>query len=153
VGAYLVAAVHLRALPAVGQRQGHEWAKRQLARAGIEFQALDNGLRAVGDPAAAHPICARLSAGHGRDLLRRMMAVMADPLTVADRRAGFDWAFSIAQLDISDTAVFDAPRRARAWFEAAITGHLDRGRPDKVALVVDRTVRSKGKNKTPGAHT
>jgi len=79
-----------------------------------------------------------------------MMAVMPDPLTVADRRAGFDWSFSIAQLEISDTAVFDAPRRARAWFEAAIGDHLDLGRPEQVSLVVDRTVVNRGKNKTPG---
>lgn len=136
--------------PLWANANGHEWAKRQLARAGIAFQALDNGLRGVDDPAAAHRICARLGAGHVRDLLRRMMAVMPDPLTVADRRAGFDWAFSIAQLELSDTAVFDAPRRARAWFEAAITAHLDLGRPEKVALVVDRKVRSRGKNQTPG---
>lgn len=129
---------------------GHEWAKRQLAKAGIGFEALDNGLRAVEDPAAAHRICARLGAGHVRDLLRRMMSVMPDPLTGEDRRAGFDWAFSIAQLEVSDTAVFDQPRRARAWFEAAIGDHLDLGRPERVALVVDRRVINRGPYKTPG---
>jgi hypothetical protein len=129
---------------------GHEWAKVQLARAGVGFQALDNGLRAVEDPVLAHRICARLGAGHVRDLLRRMMAVVPDPLTTADRRAGFDWAFSIAQLEISDTAVFDQPRRARAWFEAAIGCHLDLGRPEQVSLVVDRKVINRGRFKTPG---
>ena len=129
---------------------GHEWAKRQLSKAGIGFESLDNGLRAVEDPAAAHRICARLGAGHLRDLLRRMTAVMPDPLTVEDRRAGFEWSFSIAQLEVSDTAVFDQPRRARAWFEAAIAGHLDLGRPERVALVVDRRVLNRGKNRTPG---
>lgn len=129
---------------------GHEWAKRQLAKAGIGFEELDNGLRSVDDPAAAHRICARLGAGHVRDLLRRMMAVIPDPLTREDRRAGFDWAFSIAQLEVSDTAVFDQPRRARAWFEAAIGGHLDLGRPERVSLVVNRSVLSGPKNKTPG---
>jgi hypothetical protein len=129
---------------------GHEWAKAQLARAGIGFEALDNGLRAVDDPTAARRVCARLGAGHVRDLLGRMMAVVPNPLTVEDRRAGFDWAFSIAQLEISDTAVFDAPRRARAWFEAAIGAHLDLGRPERVSLVVDRKVLNRGKNKTPG---
>jgi hypothetical protein len=129
---------------------GHEWAKRQLAKAGIGFEALDNGLRSVQNPAAAHRICARLGAGHVRDLLHRMMAVMPDPLTVDDRRAGFDWALSIAQLEVSDTAVFDQPRRARAWFEAAIGDHLDLGRPERVALVVDRRVLNRGPNKTPG---
>lgn len=129
---------------------GHEWAKRQLAKAGIGFDALDNGLRAVEDPAAAHRVCARLGAGHVRDLLRRMTAVMPDPLTLDDRRTGFDWAFSIAQLEVSDTAVFDQPRRARAWFEAAIGCHLDLGRPEKVSLVVNRKVVSRGRFKTPG---
>lgn len=129
---------------------GHEWAKRQLAKAGVGFVALDNGLRAVDDPVAAHRICARLGAGHVRDLLARMMAVIPDPLTLEDRRHGFDRALSIAQLEISDTAVFDAPRRARAWFEAAIAGHLDLGRPEQVSLVVDRRIVNRGKNKTPG---
>ena len=45
---------------------GHEWAKCQLAKAGIGFEALDNGLRCVEDPAVAHRICARLGAGHLR---------------------------------------------------------------------------------------
>ncbi len=79
-----------------------------------------------------------------------MMAVVPDPLTVEDRRAGFDWRFSIAQLEVSDTAVFDAPRRARAWFEAAIGDHLDLGRPERVSLVVNRTVVNRGRFKTPG---
>src|SRR5207244_1764725 len=77
-------------------------------------------------------------------------AVMPDPLTIDDRRAGFEWSFSIAQLEVSDTAVFDQPRRARAWFEAAIGEHLDLGRPERVSLVVNRTVLSGAKNKTPG---
>ena len=67
-----------------------------------------------------------------------------------DRRAGFEWSFSIAQLEVSDTAVFDQPRRARAWFEAAIGDHLDLGRPERVSLLVDRTVVNRGRFKTPG---
>jgi hypothetical protein len=129
---------------------GHEWAKARLAKAGVGFEALDNGLRSVDDPTVARRICARLGSGHVRDLLRRMMAVMPDPLTVEDRRAGFDWRFSVAQLEVSDTAVFDAPRRARAWFEAAIGDHLDLGRPERVSLVVNRNVINRGKRKTPG---
>ncbi|HXY28016.1 MAG TPA: hypothetical protein VEH82_07015 [Acidimicrobiales bacterium] len=79
-----------------------------------------------------------------------MLAVVPDPLCAADRSAGFDWSFSIAQLEVSDTAVFDQPRRARAWFEAAIRDHLDLGRPERVSLLVDRTVLNRGPRKTPG---
>jgi hypothetical protein len=128
---------------------GNEWAKRQLANAGIGFGALDNGLRAVEDPTAAHRVWARQGAGRVRDLLRRMTAVIPDPLTTEDRRAGFDWRFSIAQLEVSDTAVFDHPRRAPGLVRAAISSHLDLGRPERVSLVVDRTVVNRGRHKTP----
>ena len=42
---------------------GHEWAKRQAAKAGIGFTALDNAFAAVDDPAALQAICDRLGAG------------------------------------------------------------------------------------------
>ena len=41
---------------------GHEWAKRQLAAAGIGFTALDNGLGDVDDHATAEGVCDRLGA-------------------------------------------------------------------------------------------
>ena len=78
------------------------------------------------------------------------MAVVPDPLGVNDRGAGFEWSFSIAQLEVSDTAAFDQPRRARAWFEAAIGDHLDLGRPERVSLLVDRRVVNRGKKREPG---
>jgi hypothetical protein len=126
---------------------GHQWLKRQLAAAGVEFQALDNGLRSVGDASLAHRMAARLSAGHLRSAIDRWLGWIPSPLIPADR---VRYEFSVRQLEISDTAVFDAPRRGRAWFEAAIRDHLDLGRPEQVALVVDRHVRSRGKKPTPG---
>jgi hypothetical protein len=39
---------------------GHEWAKRQAAKRGIAFEALDNGFRAVEDAAALQAICQTL---------------------------------------------------------------------------------------------
>ncbi|HXZ78226.1 MAG TPA: hypothetical protein VEH31_46140, partial [Streptosporangiaceae bacterium] len=42
---------------------GHEWAKRQAARAGIAFTELSNGFAACGDPAALQQICNRLQPG------------------------------------------------------------------------------------------
>jgi hypothetical protein len=129
---------------------GHEWLKAQLDKAGVGYEALDNGLRSVEHPALARRLAVSLSAGHLRSAIDRWLSWLPSPLIPADRRAGFSYDFSIRQLEISDTAVFDAPRRGRAWFEAAIRDHLDLGRPEQVALVVDRTVRSRGKHPTPG---
>jgi hypothetical protein len=42
---------------------GHEWVKRQAARAGIGFTALTDGFAACDDPAALQAICDRLGPG------------------------------------------------------------------------------------------
>src|SRR6266540_516347 len=42
---------------------GHEWVKRQAARAGMGFTALSNGFAACDDPAALQEICDRLQPG------------------------------------------------------------------------------------------
>ncbi|MGH2733965.1 MAG: hypothetical protein ACRDKZ_00170 [Actinomycetota bacterium] len=130
---------------------GNEWAKRELARAGIAFTELDNGLRDVADPRAARRVCARLGSGHLRGLIDRWLPSLPSPLTRADQRAGFTWSFSVRQLEIADTAVFDRPAAGRAWFEAAIRDHLDLGRPDRVKIVFDRKIFTRGKHQTPGS--
>lgn len=132
---------------------GHEWAKRQLADAGVGYRELDNGLSSVEDEAAARRICARLGAGHVRGLIDRWLPSLPSPLIPADRRAGFRWAFSVRQLEIADTAVFDRPAAGRAWFEAAIRDHVDLGRPDRVKVIFDRRLRLRGTHPTPGSFT
>jgi hypothetical protein len=129
---------------------GHEWAKRQLAKAGVGFVALDNGLRSVDDPSAARRICARLGHGHVRGFLDRWLRAIPSALTASDRRAGYAYRFSIRQIELSLTAVFDQPASGRAWFEAAIRDHLDLGRPEQVTLVVNRRITTKGPYRTPG---
>jgi hypothetical protein len=42
---------------------GHEWANRQLDKAGVVYQALDNGFGACDDPAALQRSCDRLGTG------------------------------------------------------------------------------------------
>jgi hypothetical protein len=119
---------------------GHQWAKRQLAAAGIGFTALDNGLGSCDDQAAAEGVCERLGAGHLRVFIQRWLARLPSPFTAEDAAAGFGYDFSVRQLEVSDTAVFDRPQAGRAWFEAAIREHLDLGRPEQVRLVVDRRI-------------
>jgi hypothetical protein len=50
---------------------GHEYAKRQLARRGIAFEALDNGILSCADPKRLQQICDNLSGDKINALLRK----------------------------------------------------------------------------------
>jgi hypothetical protein len=97
---------------------GHEWAKRQLAHAGVSFEPLDNGFRSVEDPDLAQRLCARLSADHLRRFLAKWTRRLPGPFVDDDAEVGCRYDWSVRQLEVSDTAVFDRPRSGRAWFEA-----------------------------------
>ena len=47
----------------------------------------------------------------------------------------------MAQVEVSRTIVFDAPRHARSFFDALITDNLDLGRPDTLEIIFDRQIR------------
>ncbi len=114
---------------------GHEWAKRQCARAGIEFTPLSNGFASCADPARLQAICDRLGPGTINVFFHRWMSLLPLPLTDHDRAAGYWWELSMRQIEVSRTLVFDAPRHARGFFEALVADNLDLGRPDSVELV------------------
>jgi len=117
---------------------GHEWAKRQLARAGIGFAELSNGFASCQDPRALQAICDRLGPGTIMVFFERWMSRIPLPLTAADRTAGYWWELSMRQVEVSRTIVFDAPRNARAFFEALVADNLDLGRPENVELIFGR---------------
>jgi hypothetical protein len=129
---------------------GHEWAKRQAAKAGLEFTALDNGFAAVADPAAVQAVCDRLAAGHIDALLRKWLKILPHPFTADDVAAGYRYEISILQAEFSLTQVLDRPVTGRIFFEQVIRDNLDLGRPDRIGLVFDRRVVTKGRSKTPG---
>ena len=114
---------------------GHEWAKRQATKAGIGYRALSNGFAACDDPAAVQAICDRLGPDQITAFFGRWLAVIPTPLTDQDRAAGYRWDLSMRQVEVSRTLVFDAPRRARALFEAVVRDNLDLGRPHEVELI------------------
>jgi hypothetical protein len=128
---------------------GNEWAKRQTAKAGIGFVALDNGFAAVDDPAAVQAICDRLGPEHIDGLLRKWLARLPHPFTTADRATDYRYAISILQAEFSLTQMLDAPVSGRIFFEQVIRDNLDLGRPDQVGLVFNRRIITKGRNKTP----
>lgn len=114
---------------------GHEWAKRQAARAGIGFTALSNGFATCEDPKGLQEICDRLRPGTIGVFFERWMSVLPLPLTGHDRDGGYWWELSMRQIEISRTMVFDAPRRVRGFFEALVADNLDLGRPDSVEMI------------------
>jgi hypothetical protein len=129
---------------------GHEWAKRQAAKAGIGFTALDNGFATCDDPAAVQTICDQLGPELIDGLLRKWLAILPHPFSPADRAAGYRYELSIWQAEFSLTQVLDRPVSGRVFFEQLIRDNLDIGRPDQVALIFDRRVRRRGHRATPG---
>jgi hypothetical protein len=117
---------------------GHEWAKRQAAAAGIGFTGLSNGFAACDDPAALQQICDRFGPGAVQVWFERWMSRLPLPLTGADRDAGFWWELSMRQVETSRTLVFDDDCHARAFFEALLCENMDLGRPENVELLFRR---------------
>jgi hypothetical protein len=114
---------------------GHEWAKRQATKAGIGFTALANGFAACDDPDGLQQVCDRLGPTQILVFFERWMRQIPTPLTSDERAAGYWWELSMRQIEVSRTLVFDAPRHARAVFDAVVRDNLAVGRPDQVELI------------------
>jgi hypothetical protein len=125
---------------------GHEYVKRQLAKEGIAFAALDNGVLTCADPRRLQQLCDGLSATKIDALLRKWLARLPHPFTAADRQAGYRYDVSILQAEFSLTQVLDRPLSGRVFFEEVIRENLDLGRPDQVQLIFGRRV----SRRTPG---
>jgi hypothetical protein len=125
---------------------GHEYVKRQLAKEGIAFEALDNGILSCANPKRLQQLCDGLSPAKIEALLRKWLARLPHPFTAKDRQAGYRYQLSILQSEFSLTQVLDQPRSGRIFFEEVIRENLDLGRPDSVQLIFNRRVTKR----TPG---
>ena len=130
---------------------GNEWAKRQAAKAGIGFAALDNGFAAVDDPAAA---AGDLRPAWARRRSTRCCAsgwpgcrTRSPP---ADRAAGYRYDISILQAEFSLTQMLDRPVSGRVFFEQVIRDNLDLGRPDQVGADLRPPHPPRAQRPTPG---
>lgn len=128
---------------------GHEYAKRQAAKKGIEFTGLDNGF-AAGDQKRLQRVCDTFTGSRIEAFVRKWLRRLPNPFTAADRAAGFDYQLSILQVELSLTQVLDSARAGRAFFDDVIRHNLDLGRPDRVGLIFDRRIYRGRKNVTPG---
>jgi hypothetical protein len=129
---------------------GHEWAKRQAAKAGVAHTALDNGFASCEDPVALQAICDRLGPPQIQALLDKWLQILPGAFTDADRVAGYRYECSILQAEFSLTQVLDRPVSGRVFFEQVIRDNLDAGRPDRVGLIFDRRIHRGRKQRTPG---
>lgn len=120
---------------------GHEWAKKQLAKAGIPFESLDNGFKSCADSERLQAICDSLGAEQIQDFFDRWLPQLPYPLTAEDMAGGYQPKLSIWQMEISLTQVFAKPTQGRQFFENVIRDNLDLGRPDHVQLVFGRQIR------------
>ena len=125
---------------------GHEYVKRQLAKEGIAFEPLDNGVLSCANPQRLQELCDGLSAEKIDALLRKWLGKLPHPYPAADRQAGYRYNVSILQAEFSLTQVLDRPQSGRIFFEQVIRENLDIGRPDQVQLIFERRVRKD----TPG---
>jgi hypothetical protein len=125
---------------------GHEYVKRQLAKEGIAFEALDNGILTCANPKRLQQLCDGLSPAKIDAFLRKWLKRLPHPFTGQDRAAGYRYDVSILQAEFSLTQVLDRPVSGRIFFEEVIRENLDLGRPDQVQLIFDRRVTKR----TPG---
>jgi hypothetical protein len=114
---------------------GHEWAKQQLRKEGIAFEALDNGFLSCEQPERLQALSDQLGPEQIQAFFDKWIERLPMPLTAEDRQAGYRHRLSVWQLEVSRTQVFADPVRGREFFEAVIKENLDLGRPDRVQLV------------------
>ena len=98
-----------------------------MEKAGIPYEALDNGFLSCADPAFLQKRCDQLGAGAVRDFFWRWYWRLTSPLTKEDLDAGYVYELASRQFEVSDTVIFDRPQAGRAWFDQL--DHLCRCRP------------------------
>jgi len=129
---------------------GNEYAKRQAAKAGIAFEALDNAFASVGDAGAVQRLCDGMGAPAIDGLARKWLSRLPHPFSPDDRAAGYRYDISVLQAEFSLTQMLDRPVSGRVFFEQIIRDNLDIGRPDQVALVFGRRLMARKSRPTPG---
>ena len=119
---------------------GHEYLKRQLVKARVPFDALDNGIRACADPRQMQTLADGLTADRIEAMVYKWLARLPHPWLPTDHAAGYRYRLSILQAEFALTQILDRPHTGRLFFEQIIRDNLDVGRPDYVQLIFDRRI-------------
>ena len=128
---------------------GHHWAQRQAAKAGIGFTAMDNAFAAVDDVETLQAICDALGPAQIYALLDKWLTRSAG--SVHRRRPGR--GLPLPGLGPAGRVLLDPDARrpvsGRVFFEHVIRDNLDVGRADKVGLIFGRRIHHGRKRSTP----
>jgi hypothetical protein len=92
------------------------------------------------DPTRLQAVCNRLSPAKLQAFFKYWIARIPCPFTRADRLAGYCGTSACARLRSRAPLVLDAPRRARALFEALVADNIGIGRPAAVSVLFARRV-------------
>lgn len=125
---------------------GHEYLKRQLEKAGIGYEPLDNGILSCDAPEKMQEIANNFDENKIEAVIRKWEKRIPSPFTDNDRALGFKYDISILQAEFALTQVFDKPIHGRYFFEQVIRENLDLGRPENMSLIFGRRVTKR----TPG---
>lgn len=124
----------------------HGYLAAQLRRRRVAFRPLDNCVVEVADPAALAEIAQQFDARLVEQIARRWLGWVPDPLTAAERAAGYPWRLSIYQAEFSDNVIFRRTEVLNRVYEDLLRDHLHLGRPDMVKVMFDRRIQ----RNTPG---
>jgi hypothetical protein len=125
---------------------GHEWLKRQLAKEGIAYESLANGILSCENPARMQELASRLTPQRIERFLRKWQRRLPCPFRRCEEAAGYRYDVSMCQVEFALTQVLDRPLSGRIFFEEVLRENLDLGRPDNLQLIFERRVTKR----TPG---
>jgi hypothetical protein len=119
---------------------GHEWLKRQLGKANVAFESLDNGILSCADSEQLSKLAGQLGPDQIQRFFEKWLRRLPMPLSAQDRLDGYAWRLSVWQAEVSLTQVFDRPIRGRQFFDEVLRENLDLGRPERIQLLFDRRI-------------
>jgi hypothetical protein len=119
----------------------HGYLAAQLHRRGIAHTTADNCLVAVAKPGALQEVATAFDARLVEQIARRWLAWVPDPLTPAERAAGYPTRLSIYQVEFSENVIFHRTHVLNRVYAELLRDHLHLGRPDLLKVVFDRQIR------------
>jgi len=124
----------------------HGYLAAQLRRRRIDFRSDENCIVEVADPSVLQKIAESFDPALVERIARRWLAMVPDPLTSAERTAGYPTRLSVYQAEFCDNVVFHKTQVLNRLYEPLLKDHLHLGRLDMVKVLFDRRIT----RRTPG---